>query len=169
MSLTPTFELTPRESYSWSASDQWAYCSVLGMTLLPRYNAAYRSSLDQQHANDEAFFYPYAAADPSLDYAVWNNRRLVPHVELRFNLSAFGTQKELALVFGFDALTESRVLIYSNAEQLGDETLAVGDNQFLMEVESLDTQLSLYFIHANRIGSSNGGWWFFQGITGYVI
>ena len=89
-------------------------------------------------------------------------------MQLYFNLTSFGTQKELALVFGFDADTESRLLIFSDAEQLGDETLAVGDNQFLLEIESLGS-LYLYFIHAQRAGFLYGGRWFFRGVTGYVI
>jgi len=65
-------------------------------------------------------------------------------VHLYLNLASFGTQKELALVFGFDAIsTNARLLIFSAAGQLGDETLAIGDNQFLMEIESVDTSLNL--------------------------
>jgi hypothetical protein len=47
-----------------------------------------------------------------------------------------------------------------------DETDVVifvyGDNQFLLEIESLDLPLNLYFIHA-------GGYWFFRGLSGYVV
>jgi len=55
----------------------------------------------------------------------------------------------------------ARVLVYSNAGLLQDQTLVYGDNQFLLEIESLDQPL-LAFIHA-------GGWWFFTGLSGYVV
>lgn len=169
MTLEPTFALTPRSSYFYSASDNLALAHVFGVSLLSKYSDGYRNSFDNQHAEDEAFFYGGTAADPSVDYSSWSNRRLVPHVMLFINLTSFGAQKELALVFGFDATSGSRLLIYSDAGQLSDETLAVGDNQFLLEIESLETYLSLYFIHASEAGSDYGGNWFFQGVTGYVI
>jgi hypothetical protein len=93
----------------------------------------------------------------------------VPHVELSFNLTAYGDLKELALVFGFDATGESRLLIFSDAEQLGDEVLTPGDNQFLLEIEGLDQPLHLYFVHVDRAGLSTGGSWFSRGVTGYVV
>jgi hypothetical protein len=37
-----------------------------------------------------------------------------------------------------------------------------GDNQFLLEIDSLSQWINLYFIHA-------GGSWFFKGLTGYLI
>ena len=55
-----------------------------------------------------------------------------------------------------------RVLVYSNAALLQDQKLVYGDNQFLLEIESLDSQFYLYFIHA-------GGYWFFRGLSGYVV
>ena len=73
--------------------------------------------------------------------------------------------KQLALIFGFDVLWSAnpgRVLVYSNAGLLQDQQLVYGDNQFLLEIESLDLPLTLYFIHA-------GGYWFFRGISGYVV
>ena len=141
----------------------------MGVSFLPKFYNNYRYSFDHQHAQDEAFFYYAMAADPSVDYSNWQNRRRVPSVYLYFDLTSFGAQKELALVFGFDALSESRLLIFSGAGQLGDEPLLVGDNQFLMESQSLETSLSLYFIHAQRAGINFGGSWFFQGVTGYVV
>jgi hypothetical protein len=51
-------------------------------------------------------------------------------------------------------------------QKRADETDVVifvyGDNQFLLEIESLDLPLNLYFIHA-------GGYWFFRGLSGYVV
>ena len=54
------------------------------------------------------------------------------------------------------------MLIYSNAGLIKDQELAYGDNQFLLEIESLDLRFSLYFLHA-------GGPWFFRGLSGYVV
>lgn len=114
-------------------------------------------------------FQAYSAVDPSVDYSIYQNRKGVSLVRFYCNLASFGTHKELALIFGFDAISESRLLIFSDAEQLGDEVLNVGDNQFLIVSEGLDTTLNLYFIHAHRAAASSGGSWFFQGITGYVV
>ena len=57
---------------------------------------------------------------------------------------------------------EGRVLVYSNAGLLQDQTLVYGDNQFLLEIESLDLPFQLNFVHA-------GGDWFFRGLSGYVV
>lgn len=169
MTLEPTFSLTPRSSYFYSADDYQARTWVHGVSFLPKYSASNRYSFDLQHAQDEVLLPAAMAGDPSVDYSPWSNRRRVPHVHLFFDLRSFGINKELALVFGFDAISESRLLIFSDAGQLSDETLAVGDDQFLIEIESLETNLSLYFIHAQKAGSSSGGSWFFRGVTGYVI
>ena len=168
MSLVPTFSLTPRSSYFYSGLHTRAQLAVRGVTCYPNFYANYRYSFDHQHAQDELYFHSHMAVDSSVDYSIYNNRRRVPHALLNFDLGSFGAQKELALVFGFDALSESRLLIFSDAEQLADETLEVGDNQFLMEIESL-AGLNLYFIHAQKPGSSYGGDWFVRGVTGYVI
>jgi len=88
------------------------------------------------------------------------------HLELSIDLSSYAAaHKQLALIFGFDAFTpgfDGRVLVYSNAGLLQDQMLVYGDNQFLLEIESLDLPLFLYFIHA-------GGYWFFRGLSGYVV
>ena len=162
MSLDPNFALTPRSSYFHaSMSERAQLMEISGTTFYPRYYESYRLSFDKQHENDELYFLEYNAADPAVDYSSWNSRRGIPHIGLFYNLSSFGANKELALVFGFDATQQSRVLVYSSAAQLDDVTLEVGDNQFLMEIESLDPLL-LYFVHA-------GGYWFFRGITAYVV
>jgi hypothetical protein len=56
------------------------------------------------------------------------------------------------------------VLVYSDAQPglLSDQRLYYGDNQFLLEIESLEHVLNLYFIHA-------GGSWYFRGLSGYVV
>jgi len=54
------------------------------------------------------------------------------------------------------------VLVYSEAGLHKEQQLVYGDNQFLLEIESLDLPLHLYFIHT-------GGNWFFRGLSGYVV
>ncbi len=96
------------------------------------------------------------------------NRSLAPVITLNFDLRALGANKELALVFRFDALLNARLLIFSDAGQLGDVALIAGDDQFLMELEELGPT-DLYFIHSRKDGSNVGGDWFFKGITGWVV
>jgi hypothetical protein len=127
----------------------------------------YRYCFDQQHANDELCFSTTLAADPSIDYSNSSNVRRVPHIWLHSDLTDFGSNKEVALIFGFDADVDARILIYSFGGLLADVTLTAGDNQFLIEVEGL--YLSLFFLHSRHEGSSLGGQWFFKGITAYVI
>ena len=91
-----------------------------------------------------------------------------PHIRLCYYLSDLGTNKELALVFGFESSSKSRILVYSDNGQLADIVLEEGDNQFLIEFESID-YMDLYFIHARHDGRNYGGSWYFKGITGYVI
>ena len=86
---------------------------------------------------------------------------------LVYDLSVFEPHKEVALTFGFDAELESRILVYTDNGLLDEEILHVGDNQFLIEVESTN-YLILYFIHVNLDGSTYGGHWFFRGIDGYI-
>ena len=84
-------------------------------------------------------------------------------VQLNYNLSDFTPHKEVALTFRFDATSDSRVLIYTDAGRLDEEILHQGDDQFLIEVESTSF-LKLYFIHV----TPGGGSWFFRGIDGYI-
>jgi len=169
MPLEPTFALTPRNSYVVSSNPNYnARLPIFGADIFPNYNENFRYSFEHQYAEDELYFHNSFAADPMLDYTDFSNRKKAPHVQLFYNLSSLGANKELALIFGFDAVSESRLLIFSNAGLLDDEILNTGDNQFLIEIESLNS-LNLYFIHSQRAGSSYGGNWFFKGITGYVV
>ncbi len=169
MTLEPTFSLTPTSAYYSSGVGDQAWCLVSGADFYPWPWS--RFTLGQQYANDELFFGGIFAADAALDYSSWNNRRQARHIQLYCDLQDYAPNKELALVFGFDVFPspEARLLAYSGAGQLEDVTLTQGDNQFLMEVESLESPFWLYFIHARLPNSSNGGSWFFRGITGYVI
>jgi hypothetical protein len=168
MSLVPNFALTPRNSHFYDSPTYYGMLVIFGAKFYPSHYSTYRYSFDQQHENDELYFSLYCAGDPTLNFLSWSNRQKVPRIELQYDLNPFGANKELALIFGFDALSTSRVLIYSDTEQLGDVTLNVGDNQFLMEVETID-YMNLYFLHVQNANSAYGGSWFFRGITGYVI
>ena len=172
MSLEPTFALTPRESChlgdAGPEGENDAFFYVFGATMLPKWTAGYRQAFDPQHASDELYFHWARAADPTADYSSYDARTAAPHIFLRYNLSAFSPHKELALFFHFDVETEARVLVYSKAGQLFDETLHPGDEQFLIEVESTSS-MDLFFVHARNPNSSYGGNWYFRGITGYVV
>ena len=135
MTLEPTFSLTPRDSFYGPAYDQMAQLHIYGAFFLPKYNESYRTSFDHQHTADELYFRRDYAVDPTLDYSIWSNRKIAPHISLYFNLSSLGEHKELALVFGFDAEIDSRLLVFSSAGLQEDVSLVPGDNQFLIEVE----------------------------------
>jgi hypothetical protein len=156
--LDATFTLTPKYPvYNAGPGIQgWIACYGAEFLAFGPWNY---SSL---YTADSLFFGYYAAADPTVNYSIWLNRTKVPRVEFVADLMQYGTGKSLALVFGFEASVTGRVLVVSDAGLIKDQTLAAGDNQFLLEIESLDNSLYLYFIHA-------GGEWFFKGLSGYVV
>jgi len=108
------------------------------------------------------YFDTNTAADPTIDYSQWANRMRVPFIELFVDLQQYGTAKQLALIFGFQAATNARVLVCNDAGPISNQTLAPTDNQLLLEIDSLDSPFHLYFIHA-------GGSWSFTGLSGYVV
>lgn len=167
MPLENVFSLTPRESLAFSGAGHRAQIETHGVSFWPRFNPTHRYSLDHHHASDELSFGSFTAGDGATDYSRWEARRRTPHVRLYYDLSAFTPFKEVALAFRFEALSESRLLVYTDAGLVDEETLNPGDDQFLLEIESTDP-LSLYFVHANLDGSAYSGHWFFQGIDGYV-
>ena len=166
MPLQDAFSLTPRNSYLYSGSGHYAKMDVHGISHYRQQYAAYRYSFNHQHDSDELSF-AYRAGDAAADYTAFTERDRAPHVYLYYNLSDFTPHKEVALTFRFDAITESRIQIYTDAGLLDEEILNPGDDQFLLEVESTSA-LNLYFIHVNRDGSNYGGNWFFRGIDGYI-
>ena len=169
MPIEATFSLTPMESYHYISNGNQAQLAHAQGAMFYRKDANKRFSFYGQSSTDELFFERYNAADPAVDYSVWDNRRKVPRIFLYYKLIDLGVMKELALVFGFDVISESaRLLIYTDAGLLSDKTLIQGDSQFLLEAESLDS-IHLYFIHACLENSYYGGNWFFKGITGYVV
>jgi hypothetical protein len=103
---------------------------------------------------------------PDLDYTQWANLKKARYLQLYISLPSYAAaHKQLALIFGFDVIYSSlpaRLLVYSDAGLLQDQQLVFGDNQFLLEIESLDSGFSLYFVHAR-------GAWFFRGLSGYVV
>jgi hypothetical protein len=167
MPLEQAFSLTPRDSFFRSGPGDYAGVSTYCTVQLPMYTPISRASFDHQHVLDELYFYKMTAGDPTVDYTQPYHRKRVPRVQLAYNLSSFGPNKEVALTFRFDAISESRVLVCMENELVGEEILHVGDNQFLIEVEST-ARLLLQFLHVNRDGFGSGGNWFFQGIDGYI-
>ena len=168
MTLTATFALTPRNSRYYVSGTNWANMHIYAGHFLPHMNPGYLFSFEGQHREDQLYFNMHFSADPTLDYTMITNRRTSPYIDLSYRLTALGERKELALVFGFQAYSEARLLIYSDAGLLGEERLFPGDNQCLIEVETLDFN-NVYFIDARHDSSRYGGTWFFKGITGYVV
>ena len=115
------------------------------------------------YSADSFYFDRYTAADPIIDYTQVYYLWRVPFLAFWANLSGYGTAKQLALIFGFQSPAgDGRVLVYTDAGKIGDQTLASTDNQFLIEMDVPDHPFYLYFIHA-------GGDWFFRGLSGYVV
>jgi hypothetical protein len=159
--LDATFTLTPRSPFYHDP------LNVFNEAHLMCFGADFWSSgndLSTLYASNRFFFDPNFAADPNLDYTKWDNLKKTQYLYAHIVLPGYaGAKKQLALIFGFDVLTvDARVLVYSFGGQLQDQTLASGDNQFLLEIESLDQELFLYIIHA-------GSGWFFRGLSGYVV
>jgi len=160
--LEATFTLTPRYPYYYKSdrNQAWLFCN----------GADFRcwspTDLSSLYASDRFYFDGGFNCDPNLDYTQYANRRkarfLFTFIDLRDYYGAW--QKQLALIFGFDVMggDVGRVLVYSDAGLLQDQFLFSHDNQFLLEIDSLDLPLYLYFIHANHS-------WFFRGISGYVV
>jgi hypothetical protein len=162
--LEATFTLTPRSPYYVDSISpiNVANISCYGADV-EIYSPADLSSL---YASNRFLFDGAFASDANLDYRNWFNRKKARFLECYIDLRGYAaTHKQLALIFGFDvrySWMDGRVLVYSDAGLLKDQQLVYGDNQFLLEIESLDLQFSLYFIHA-------GGYWFFRGLSGYVV
>ena len=156
--LEATFTLTPRSPYYNPGPRQQSWIWCFGSEFLPF--APYDFS--SLYAADNFFFEQFSAGDPATDYTPYPSRQKVPFLEAFVDMTAFATAKQLALIFGFATLAGGRVLVYTDAGKISDQTLAPTDNQFLLEIESLDSAFWLYFIHA-------GGDWFFKGLSGYVV
>ena len=161
--LDATFTLTPRSpSYSDVSLNNYAYLHCWGAF----FGQGDPFDLSSLYLSNRFFFNHALAGDPNLNYTQWANLSKAPVVMSYISLRGYAAaQKQLALIFGFDVWLpgfEGRVLVYSDAGLLQDQKLFYGDNQFLLEIESLDLPLNLYFIHA-------GGFWFFTGLSGYVV
>lgn len=160
--LESTFTLTPLSPMHWVSAGEQAYLFCYGAD----FSYASPTDLASLHGSNRFYFDAAFGADPTLDYAQWDNRRrarfLRTYLDLRDYASA---NKQLALLFGFDVLygnVNGRVLVATDAGLLHSQTLVYGDNQFMLEVDTLDLPLNLYFIHA-------GGYWLFRGLSGYVV
>ena len=168
MTVEATFNLTPRESHYFKADKNRSFITVYGAHFWPRYYEGYEGSFEGLYKMDQLMFSHYHVASPTLDYTKWGNTVLAPHIELHYDLTDLGEDKELSLVFGYKAWSEARLLIFSRSEQLGEEKLLPGDSQFMIEVECLDS-MEIFFIHVSNEDTQYGGNWFFKGITGYVV
>jgi hypothetical protein len=159
--LDATFTLTPRSPY-YSSQQNVAELFCFGAD----FYAYAPDDLSSLYASNQFLFDGSYASDPNLNYASWLNRAKARQLLLYVDLGTYvGAQKQLALIFGFDVVYSNipgRVLVYSDAGLLQDQQLAYGDNQFMLELESVDQPLWLYFIHA-------GGYWYFKGLSGYVV
>jgi hypothetical protein len=159
--LEATFTLTPLSPY-YSDGSNFASLRCYGAD----FEAGSPVDLSSLYASNRFFFETGFAADPNLNYSQWANQKKARFLLSYINLAGYAAaNKQLALIFGFDVLSSfflGRVLVYSDAGLLKDQQLVYGDNQFLLEIESLDLPFYLYFIHA-------GGYWFFRGLSGYVV
>jgi hypothetical protein len=158
--LEATFTLTPQSPY---------HSDTLGRAFLCCFGADFYAfsphDFSSLYKSNCFYFSNDFAGDPNLNYAQNANRMKARFLEAYIDLTGYGAQKQLALIFGFDvesSLWPGRVLVYSDAGLLKDQQIVIGDNQFLLEIESLDLPLYLYFIHA-------GGYWLFRGLSGYVV
>ena len=158
--LDATFTLTPRTPIYWKALQNQAELVCQGAD----FSYASPTDLSSLYATNRFFFDGAFASDPTLDYSQWTNRQKARFLWAVIDLRDYGAQKQLALIFAFDVMfnTGGRVLVYSDAGLIQDQTLAYGDNQFMIEMESVSQSSVLYFIHA-------GGYWFFKGLSGYVV
>jgi hypothetical protein len=158
--LDATFTLTPLSPVYSDLSGNLAFISCYGADFW----VGSPTDLSSSYASNHFFFDGSFAADPNLNYAQWANRKTAKHLASYINLGGYArANKQLALIFGFDLMySPGRVLVYTDDGLLKDQPLVYGDNQFLLEIESLDQYLYLYFIHA-------GGYWFFRGLSGYVV
>ena len=166
--LNATFTLTPMTPFYYSANNNWAYLFCYGADFWP----SQPTDLPSADANNTFFFDAAFASDPNLDYRTWANLKKARYLYPIINLQSYAAaNKQLVLIFGFDVMypanmgyPDSRVLVYTPAGLLpgGDQTLVYGDNQFVLEIDSLDQMIWLSFIHA-------GGYWSFRGLSGYVV
>jgi len=160
--LDATFTLTPRSPVYFNSPRNQALLVCYGAD----FSYTSPTDLSSLYASDRFFFTSSYAADPNVDYTQWANLKKTRYLYSFINLQGYAAaNKQLALIFGFDVLFSSmpgRVFVYSDAGLLKDQQLVYGDNQFLLEIESLDQALFLYFVHA-------GGYWFFRGLSGYVV
>jgi hypothetical protein len=164
--LDATFTLTPLSPLYNDPlnSANYAYLECHGADFW-FYN---NSNLSSDYASNRFFFDASYASDPALNYAQYTNRQKAKFLDCGINLTGYaGANKQLVLIFGFDVLSSAlngRVLVYTDAGPLpqNPHQLVYGDNQFVLEIDSLDQPFYLYFIHV-------GGWWFFRGLSGYVF
>jgi hypothetical protein len=156
--LDATFTLTPQSPIYWASYNNYAFFWCIGAD----FSAWSPFDYSSLYAKNQFAFDASYAADPSLPYTNWANLKrsqfLVSYISL---LDYANAHKQLVLIFGFETASQARVLVYTDAGLLKDQQLVYPDNQFVLEIDSLDQEFNLYFIHA-------GGDWRFNGLSGYV-
>jgi len=159
--LDATFTLTPTAPTFVDAQQNYGTLTCFGTDVL----SFGPYDLSSDYAENQFLFWTVFAADPKADYSDWNNRIKTRFLEVELNLTAVpdAANRQLVLICAANAPLggDAEVLIYSDAGLIKQQTIAVGDNQFVLEIESLAQPINLYFIHA-------GGSWLFNGISGYV-
>jgi hypothetical protein len=160
--LDATFTLTPRSPFYWKAINNQAELYCYGAD----FSYVAPTDLTSLYTSNRFFFDGAFASNPALDYSQWAYRSKARFLDAYIDLRAYGpSQKQVALIFAFDVMNSGstgRVQVYSDAGLITDQTLAYGDNQFMLELESVDQWLNLYFVHT-------GGYWFFKGLSAYVV
>jgi hypothetical protein len=160
--LEATFTLTPQSASYYNSPGNAAALFCYGADFW----SVLAEDFSELYSSNRFFFDGSFAADPNLDYTQWANRKKAQQLQVYIDLSDYAAaNKQLALIFGFDVLYQAypgRVLVYTDARLLKDQQLVYGDNQFLLEIESLNQPFNLYFIHAANE-------WFFRGLSGYVV
>jgi hypothetical protein len=100
--LDATFTLMPLSPF-YSAQSNFAYIYCFGADFW----AFSPEDFSSLYANNRFFFDANYAADPNLDYTQWANIRKARHLYSYIQLQSYAAaNKQLALIFGFDVLSQ---------------------------------------------------------------
>jgi hypothetical protein len=171
MPLMPTFTITPRDFQYDDSLAEPPFIAILNTLFFSTAFGVESGDDDRfkgQYAANHVLFNEDCAGDPTANYAQWDTLKRIPQIYFDWSYSNLCPGKQLALIFSYKAIKKSRILVMSDAGILGDETLEPGDGQFLIVVEHPQFPTCLHFVYVcNQDGSP--GFWYFKGITGYVI
>jgi hypothetical protein len=160
------FSLTPRSPSYYTGQGDQASVSIHGADF---YSGTFDNFALLHSANEVLFSFPHGT-EPSLDLTDYMIRDAqARYVLLNCDLCDYAPDQQLNLTFHTRcASPHARVLVYSDAEQVGDWTLTQGTKNFHIHIESLESPFLLYFIHGGHPDYPRGGNWRFRGITGSV-